>query len=620
MFRKFHYQLALVLLPLIATVAALGWLTFTLMSAEQRAARQAQVMQQFLRGLQELADDVHRHRNAALAVLAGDVRFDMPLAKFRKQLETQFDSLDALHASLPRPDPTLTEQWFQARDRWEFLRAYHTFRTPEENNELHARLQADLMALAAQAGSSDPPMAWGGAAYRQGWLLLAGATLGLVASLVLAAFVARRTSRQVHAVTEACGATEQGDYEKRVPVSGRDELGQMAGTVNRMLEHVQGLGKARDERDRIQVSLYRLLEDLQGIAAGDLTREATSDTGLPVALAGAVDTLVHQLRHVLGAVQTAALQASASAKHVQSLTEDLAEESDAQGRQLTLVVRTLDDLGTAEQRLTQNATVNAGVVDQTMTAVHQSAAAARLTTQAINALRTRLEATARHARNLGTHTPDVAAVVSQLDELAQWSSSLLLRGEAEVPGVNGVAAVAQRLAVRAADTARGLSSLGVLQQNLRQVGTTVEEAGREAVHSTLLAVQMGQAAAAAETAVQRVAGLNSEAVAILRQRSQATEALVRTTKELGQRVQVAARQGWQAAQAAEGLVQLADELRRAVGNFRLPADQEGFSSVLSLDGQATAIGSWVAQDSDSDPHLVQGNGSDTTGVEALSEK
>jgi two-component system sensor histidine kinase BarA len=79
----------------------------------------------------------------------------------------------------------------------------------------------------------------------QAFALLAAATVALLLSLALSRWVARRLARPIVQLADLAGGIAEGhDYERRLPVAGRDEVGRAVAAFNAMIDEVSARGDA----------------------------------------------------------------------------------------------------------------------------------------------------------------------------------------------------------------------------------------------------------------------------------------------------------------------------------------------------------------------------------------
>ena len=76
---------------------------------------------------------------------------------------------------------------------------------------------------------------------------------------------------------ELFGNIGMGDFGARAEIVSRDELGTMAVSLNAMLDNTLVLIQSREERDAIQTSILKLLEEISGLAEGRFDQTGRSD-------------------------------------------------------------------------------------------------------------------------------------------------------------------------------------------------------------------------------------------------------------------------------------------------------------------------------------------------------
>jgi two-component system phosphate regulon sensor histidine kinase PhoR len=102
------------------------------------------------------------------------------------------------------------------------------------------------------------------------WLILLGAASSSLAALVLGFYFAKRFTDPLRNMTEIAGAISQGDYERRISVSHKDELGTLAAAFNRMARSsAERVLEITTERNRLAKILSSMAE---GVIAIDSDR------------------------------------------------------------------------------------------------------------------------------------------------------------------------------------------------------------------------------------------------------------------------------------------------------------------------------------------------------------
>ncbi len=77
------------------------------------------------------------------------------------------------------------------------------------------------------------------------WLLLLGGLVAALVAVALGLVLARRATAPARALTRAADALAAGDRSQRVPISGADEFGQMAGAFNLLADRIESEDRLR---------------------------------------------------------------------------------------------------------------------------------------------------------------------------------------------------------------------------------------------------------------------------------------------------------------------------------------------------------------------------------------
>ena len=81
-------------------------------------------------------------------------------------------------------------------------------------------------------------------------------------ALALGLLLARSITRSVHALYRGTERLRRGDFTTRIPVTTRDQLGELADSFNHMAGGIEGLLRERAEKDRLEEEL-RIARQIQ---------------------------------------------------------------------------------------------------------------------------------------------------------------------------------------------------------------------------------------------------------------------------------------------------------------------------------------------------------------------
>jgi methyl-accepting chemotaxis protein len=436
----------------------------------------------------------------------------------------------------------------------------------EINKQVNAELESRLVTRSAQQRRAT---------------LLAGAAalLGIAVALLIVGFVSRTVTGQVGEIARILPAVEGGNFRVRAAVLTQDELGLTAGAFNNMLATTSTLLKTReDERDALQAGIMKLLNDISGLAEGDLTREAEVTAEATGAIADSFNLVIGELRRIIGDVHDMTLQVSASANEIQTTAEHLAHGSETQSSQIIDTSAAIDEMAVSIQQVAENATVSATVADQARSTAQQGARAVDRTILGMSAIRDQVQETAKRIKKLGESSQEIGEIVQLIGDIADRTSILALNAsiQAAMAGEAGrgfavVAEEVERLADRSTEAAQRISTLiKSVQTETNEAVAAMESTTREVVSGSGLAAEAGTTLQEIQNVSNRLAELIQSISLAAKQQARGSESLVKSMGEISQITQSTAVGTKQAAVSISNMAALADGLRESLRRFKLP--------------------------------------------------
>lgn len=404
-------------------------------------------------------------------------------------------------------------------------------------------------------------------------LSLAG--LSLIGSLVLVVFIARGFTRQIGAMRTMFDEFAQGNYRTRTAVVSNDELGGMAVTLN---ERILPLVQSRDERNAIQGSIMKLLEEVSGVADGDLTKEAEVTADVTGAIADSFNYMLAQLRDIIGNVQSTTQRVSASAAQVTHSAEELATGVVTQAERINETSTGLDQMATSIRQVSQEAAKSAEVARESLATARRGTGAVRDTIDGMDRIREQVQETAKRMKRLGESSQEIGQIVQLIEDIADRTSILALNAsiQAAMAGDAGrgfavVAEEVERLSVRSAEATRQIGTLiRNIQAEAGEAVSAMERGIQEVVGGTKLANQAGQVLEDIQSVSDRLAGLIGGIADLAQREAKHSDGLAGTMRQLSEQTEATAVGTRQAARSVGELAGLAQSLRQSVAAFKLP--------------------------------------------------
>lgn len=404
------------------------------------------------------------------------------------------------------------------------------------------------------------------------------AFLGAALAMLLAYLISQGLLRQIGEIGRLASQVGRGNFADRARVLRRDELGRATAGLNSMLEKLGGLLHTEQERDRIQASIVKLLEEVSGVAQGDLTVEAEVSGEITGAIADAFNYMVAELRGIIRRVQTATLEVTSSAKELEADARRVAETSEAQATQLAQTSAAVDTMARSIVEVAESARVADGVAHTALERARSGAEAVRQTVAGMGRIRGNVQETARRIKRLGESSKEIGEIVKLIGDIADRTSILALNAAIQAASAGeagrGFAVVAeevQRLAERSTEATRQIGALvTAIQSETLETVVSMEESTRGVVAGSEVADQAGQALAEINSVAERIAEIVQSITAAAQRQAHSSVEISTAMDNIAGVTAATASSTRQSAIAVSRMAELADTLRTSVSAFQLP--------------------------------------------------
>jgi twitching motility protein PilJ len=398
-------------------------------------------------------------------------------------------------------------------------------------------------------------------------------------ALGIAFWVNKGLTAQIRSLNKLFGEIQLGNYQARAQVHSEDELGVAAGNMNKMLDLVTNLVQSREERDEIQRSIQRLLDEVSGVADGDLTKQAEVTADLTGAIADSFNFMIDELRQVIGDVQRTTNTVSGSAGQIRSTAEHLAAGSEAQSEQILKASAAIDQMTVSIQQVSSKATVAADVANKARESAKHGAETVTKTIGGMEGIRQQVQQTAKRIKRLGESSQEIGEIVELISDIADRTSILALNAsiQAAMAGEAGkgfavVAEEVERLAERSTEATKKISGLiKSIQSDTNEAISAMEETTQEVVGGSRMADEAGRRLGEIESVSNQLAEIISGIASTAQQQAKGSEAVARSVADISTVTQQTAAGAKQAAGSINDLASLAGQLRDSMSRFKLPA-------------------------------------------------
>lgn len=384
-------------------------------------------------------------------------------------------------------------------------------------------------------------------------------------------------TRQLEELRRVAAAIRFGDFSARARVTGRDELGQVAASLNQMLDEITALIQTREERDRIQQQIITLLSEVSTVAEGDLTIEAQVSEGALGSVADAFNYMVGELRRIIANVNETTLKVAGSTDEILAASNLLVRNAGLQAERIAETRRAVDALSASISQVSEHARVSAQVAAEARQNAYQGLQAVRATIGGMQRIRAQVQQTAKQIKRLGESSQEIGQIVQLIEEMADQTNLLALNAaiQAAMAGEHGrgfavVAEEVRRLAERAAAATKQITLLvKSIQAETTQAVIAMENNTQEVVEGSRLTDAAGQSLEAIDAVVSRLAELSESIWQAAEQQAEVSRGIARAMAEISEITETTTAGSQQTAESVGYLARLAEQLRLSVAAFKL---------------------------------------------------
>jgi twitching motility protein PilJ len=327
--------------------------------------------------------------------------------------------------------------------------------------------------------------------------------------------------------------------------------------------------EARRTNEANQSAILRLMNELQNVAEGDLTQQATVTEDITGAIADSVNYTVEELRNLVSQVQSTADQVSRSSAQAQTTSGNLLKSSEQQLVEIRETGQSVLDMAERINAVSTQAQQSSDVARQSLTAAEQGLQAVRNSIDGMNAIRTQIQDTSKRIKRLGESSQEIGEITELISDLTEQTNVLALNAAIQAAsagdagrGFSVVAEEVQRLAERSAEAAKQIAAL------VRAIQTDTQDAVAAMEKSTQGVVEGAKLSDNAGTALTEIDRVSRQLAELIQHISDQTQTEAQSANKVAGSIQHIFAVTEQTSQGTRSTADLVGELARVAESLR----------------------------------------------------
>src|SRR5438552_1052391 len=281
----------------------------------------------------------------------------------------------------------------------------------------------------------------------------------------------------------------------------RDQAQRAALAENQRLEAERQEQEAKRVNDANQAAILRLMNELQTVAEGDLTQQATVTEDITGAIADSVNYTVEELRTLVSQVQGTVGRVTETTQQVEATSTELLAASTEQLREIRDTGESVLQMAGRINEVSAQAQETATVARQSLDAAETGLKAVQNTIGGMNSIRDQIQETSKRIKRLGESSQEIGEITELISDITEQTNVLALNAAIQAAsageagrGFSVVAEEVQRLAERSRDATRQIAALvKTIQTDTQDAVAAMERSTQGVVEGTRLTDAAGTA-------------------------------------------------------------------------------------------------------------------------------
>ena len=335
--------------------------------------------------------------------------------------------------------------------------------------------------------------------------------------------------------------------------------------------------EAKRVNDANQAAILRLMNELQTVAEGDLTQQATVTEDITGAIADSVNYTVEELRTLVSQVQGTAGRVTDTTQQVENTSTELLAASTEQLREIRETGESVLQMATRINEVSAQAQQTAEVARRSLAAAESGREAVQNTIGGMNTMRDQIQETSKRIKRLGESSQEIGEITELISDITEQTNVLALNAAIQAAsageagrGFSVVAEEVQRLAERSGDATRQIAALvKAIQTDTQDAVAAMERSTQGVVDSTRLSDAAGAALGDIDRVTRQLAELIEQISGQARQEARSANVVAANIQHIFAVTEQTGEGTRSTAQMVRELSRTAEELKQSVARFKI---------------------------------------------------
>jgi methyl-accepting chemotaxis protein len=442
--------------------------------------------------------------------------------------------------------------------------------------------------------------------------------IGLIIAISLGIFISRVIGKPINKLAEGADKIASGDYDIKLEVSAKDEIGALADSFNVMIKNIKDaketivrekeeaafkdakvLKDTEVQKQYLIQSVDTILDEMNKFANGDLTvaLEIKNDDEISKLYSG-FNNAVNNIKNMLVKVSEAVTSTASASSQISASTEEMAAGTQEQSSQTMEVAGAVEQMTKTILETTKNSTIATEAAQSAGTSAKQGGKVVLETIDGMNRIAEVVKKSAETVQALGKSSDQIGEIIQVIDDIADQTNLLALNAAIEAARAGeqgrGFAVVADEVRKLAERTTKATKEIaGMIKQIQKDTNGAVESMSKgteEVFKGKELADKAGDSLKEIIRGTEKVVDVIAQVAAASEEQSSTSEQISKSIETISNVTQESVAGISQVSKASEDLNRLTINLQNLISRFKIEdgsnAGQPGYLNNDSKSGYA----------------------------------